>query len=164
MMSGDKLAALIEKGEIEVAPLAYMRGRTLNDSFIILDEAQNTTPEQMKMFLTRLGFGSQDGGHRRRHADRPAARPASRAWHSCPRCSTRSPTSRFVDFDGHDVVRHKLVQRIVAAYKDYGERDRASRCGGGRSGGERATRRASATRRARAGRARRGEDTGRRAP
>ncbi len=58
MMSGDKLAALVEKGEIEIAPLAYMRGRTLNDSFIILDEAQNTTPEQIKMFLTRLGFGS----------------------------------------------------------------------------------------------------------
>ena len=59
MMDGEKLAALIEKGEIEVAPLAFMRGRTLNDSFIILDEAQNTSPEQMKMFLTRLGFGSK---------------------------------------------------------------------------------------------------------
>ena len=59
MMDGEKLATLIEKGEIEVAPLAFMRGRTLNDSFIILDEAQNTSPEQMKMFLTRLGFGSK---------------------------------------------------------------------------------------------------------
>ncbi len=59
MIDGEKLAALIEKGEIEVAPLAFMRGRTLNDSFIILDEAQNTSPEQMKMFLTRLGFGSK---------------------------------------------------------------------------------------------------------
>src|SRR5665811_1043294 len=59
MMDGEKLATLIEKGEIEVAPLAFMRGRTLNDSFIILDEAQNTSPEQMKMFLTRLGFGAK---------------------------------------------------------------------------------------------------------
>ena len=64
-------------GTIEVAPLAYMRGRTLNDSFIILDEAQNTTPEQMKMFLTRLGFGSEGRRDRRRHADRPARRPAT---------------------------------------------------------------------------------------
>ena len=63
----------MERGTIEVAPLAFMRGRTLNDAFIILDEAQNTTPEQMKMFLTRIGFGLASGGHRRRHADRPPA-------------------------------------------------------------------------------------------
>ena len=66
------VARLMDRGTIEVAPLAFMRGRTLNDSFIILDEAQNTTPEQMKMFLTRLGFGSKDRRHRRRHPDRPA--------------------------------------------------------------------------------------------
>ena len=59
MLDADRLAAYMEKGTIEVAPLAFMRGRTLNDSFIILDEAQNTTPEQMQMFLTRLGFGSK---------------------------------------------------------------------------------------------------------
>ena len=72
MMGFDRVARFIERNVIEVAPLAFMRGRTLNDSFIILDEAQNTTLEQMKMFLTRIGFGSQGGGHRRRHADRPA--------------------------------------------------------------------------------------------
>ena len=69
----------LERGNIEVAPLAYMRGRTLDDSFIILDEAQNTTREQMKMFLTRLGFGSQDRHHRRRDADRPAERQGQRS-------------------------------------------------------------------------------------
>ena len=77
MMDFDKVAAVcIERGIIEVAPLAFMRGRTLNDSFVILDEAQNTTSEQMKMFLTRLGYGSQGRDHRRRHPDRPADRPA----------------------------------------------------------------------------------------
>ena len=70
---------MIERNVIEVAPLAFMRGRTLNESFIILDEAQNTTVEQMKMFLTRIGFGSTRGGDRRRHADRPAEWPAVRA-------------------------------------------------------------------------------------
>ena len=79
MMDAERVAAHLEKGVIEVAPLAFMRGRTLNDSFVILDEAQNTTPEQMKMFLTRLGFGSQDGRHRRHHAGRPPARPEVRA-------------------------------------------------------------------------------------
>ena len=78
-MDADRLTAYMERGTIEVAPLAFMRGRTLNDSFVILDEAQNTTPEQMQMFLTRLGFGSQGGRHRRRHPDRPAARAGLRA-------------------------------------------------------------------------------------
>ena len=77
MLEPEVVARLMERGTIEVAPLAYMRGRTLNDSFIILDEAQNTTPEQMKMFLTRLGFGSKVRRHRRRHPDRPARRPAA---------------------------------------------------------------------------------------
>ena len=79
MMDPELVPKLLAAGTVEVAPLAYMRGRTLNDSFVVLDEAQNTTPEQMKMFLTRLGFGIEDGGHRRHHPGRPAAwfqRPA----------------------------------------------------------------------------------------
>ena len=76
MMGFDRVARFIERNVIEVAPLAFMRGRSLNDSFIILDEAQNTTVEQMKMFLTRIGFGSQGGGDGRRHADGPARRQA----------------------------------------------------------------------------------------
>ena len=99
MIDGEKLATLIEKGEIEVAPLAFMRGRTLNDSFIILDEAQNTSPEQMKMFLTRLGLRQQDGRHRRRHADRPAAQPDLGAGHRA-----RGPRRH----RGH---RHRAVRR-----------------------------------------------------
>ena len=79
MLDPDSIPRLMAAGTIEIAPLAYMRGRTLNDSFIILDEAQNTTAEQMKMFLTRLGFGSQRGGDRRRDPGRPADRPGQRA-------------------------------------------------------------------------------------
>ena len=74
MLEPDRMAAYMERGTIEVAPLAFMRGRTLNDSFIILDEAQNTSPEQMQMFLTQARIRLESGGHRRRHADRPAAR------------------------------------------------------------------------------------------
>jgi phosphate starvation-inducible PhoH-like protein len=121
MMSGDKLAALIEKGEIEIAPLAYMRGRTLNDSFIILDEAQNTTPEQIKMFLTRLGFGARmvvTGDITQ--IDLPRGRRSGLAL--VPDVLIDIPDIAFVQFDHRDVVRHKLVQRIVAAYKEYGER------------------------------------------
>ena len=72
MMDPELVPKLLAAGTIEVAPLAYMRGRTLNDSFVVLDEAQNTTPEQMKMFLTRLGFGSTMVVHRRHHPGRPA--------------------------------------------------------------------------------------------
>ena len=79
MLGFDRVARFIERNVIEVAPLAFMRGRSLNDSFIILDEAQNTTVEQMKMFLTRIGFGSQGGGHGRCDADRPAARAGNPA-------------------------------------------------------------------------------------
>lgn len=79
MMGAESYQRLQERGALEVAPLAYMRGRTLSDSFIILDEAQNTTPEQMKMFLTRFGAGSRGGRHRRRDSDRPALRQAERA-------------------------------------------------------------------------------------
>ena len=78
LLGFDKTQKLFEKLSIEIAPLAYMRGRTLNHAFVILDEAQNTTPEQMKMFLTRIGFGSKGGGHRRRNADRLAAQPEKR--------------------------------------------------------------------------------------
>ncbi len=107
----------MEKGIIEVAPLAFMRGRTLNDSFIVLDEAQNTTPEQMQMFLTRLGFGSKivvtgdptqndlARGERSGLADVSEVLPGI-------------PGIEFVNFGSEDVVRHKLVQRIVSAYKE----------------------------------------------
>ena len=80
MMDTEKATRLVERGTIEVAPIAFMRGRTLNDAFVILDEAQNTTSEQMKMFLTRLGLRIEGGGHRRHHADRPAEPAARPAW------------------------------------------------------------------------------------
>ncbi len=118
MMDGEKLTALIEKGEIEVAPLAFMRGRTLNDSFIILDEAQNTSPEQMKMFLTRLGFGSRmvvTGDVTQ--IDLPHSRTSGLV--TVPEVLRGIDDIAVVPFDGHDVVRHKLVQRIVNAYKDH---------------------------------------------
>lgn len=118
MMGVDKVSKLIERNVIEVAPLAYMRGRTLNDAFILLDEAQNTTTEQMKMFLTRLGFGSsavitgditqidlprhQTSGLRQAAEILEGVKGISFNW-----------------FSGRDVVRHKLVQKIVAAYEDY---------------------------------------------
>ncbi len=139
MMSGDKLAALVEKGEIEIAPLAYMRGRTLNDSFIILDEAQNTTPEQIKMFLTRLGFGSRmvvTGDVTQ--IDLPRGRQSGLAL--VPQVLGQIPDISFVTFDQRDVVRHKLVQRIVAAYKDYGERTESERSKSERDRNERAGR------------------------
>jgi len=121
MIDGEKLAALIEKGEIEIAPLAFMRGRTLNDSFIILDEAQNTSPEQIKMFLTRLGFGSKmvvTGDVTQ--IDLPAGRQSGLV--TVPDVLTSIDDIAFVPFDSRDVVRHKLVQRIVAAYKKHGDR------------------------------------------
>ncbi len=126
MMDGEKIAALIEKGEIEVAPLAFMRGRTLNDSFIILDEAQNTSPEQMKMFLTRLGFGARmvvTGDVTQ--IDLPRDRTSGLV--TVREVLQNVPDITTVDFDGHDVVRHKLVQRIVNAYKDHGDRVEAAR-------------------------------------
>ena len=126
MMEGEKLAALIEKGEIEVAPLAFMRGRTLNDSFIILDEAQNTSPEQMKMFLTRLGFGSKmvvTGDVTQ--IDLPHSRVSGLV--TVTEVLEEIDDIDIVQFDGHDVVRHKLVQRIVNAYKDHGDRAEAAK-------------------------------------
>jgi phosphate starvation-inducible protein PhoH and related proteins len=126
MIDGEKLAALIEKGEIEVAPLAFMRGRTLNDSFIILDEAQNTSPEQMKMFLTRLGFGSKmvvTGDVTQ--IDLPHSRTSGLV--TVPEVLEEIDDISIVQFDGHDVVRHKLVQRIVNAYKAHDDEIGAAR-------------------------------------
>ena len=120
MLDADQLTSYMDKGMIEVAPLAFMRGRTLNDSFIVLDEAQNTTPEQMQMFLTRLGFGSKivvtgdptqtdlARGERSGLADVVDVLPGI-------------PGIEFVNFGSEDVVRHKLVQRIVSAYKTRSE-------------------------------------------
>jgi phosphate starvation-inducible PhoH-like protein len=126
MMDGEKLATLIEKGEIEVAPLAFMRGRTLNDSFIILDEAQNTSPEQMKMFLTRLGFGAKmvvTGDVTQ--IDLPHSRISGLV--TVPDVLEEVEDIAITQFDGHDVVRHKLVQRIVNAYKDHGDKAEAAK-------------------------------------
>ncbi|MGZ8783715.1 MAG: PhoH family protein, partial [Gaiellaceae bacterium] len=120
MMDPDRLAAYMERGTIEVAPLAFMRGRTLNDSFIILDEAQNTSPEQMQMFLTRLGFGSKvvvTGDVTQIDLPRDQASGLIQV-----RDILASVDGiRFVEFSHQDVVRHKLVQRIVEAYKLHAE-------------------------------------------
>jgi phosphate starvation-inducible PhoH-like protein len=120
MLDADRLNSFLEKGTIEVAPLAFMRGRTLNDSFIILDEAQNTTPEQMQMFLTRLGFGSKvvvTGDVTQ--VDLPREQ-ASGLIHVR---EILAPVEgiEFVEFGNQDVVRHALVQRIVEAYKRHAE-------------------------------------------
>ncbi len=120
MLDPDRLNAYIDRGTIEVAPLAFMRGRTLNDSFIILDEAQNTSPEQMQMFLTRLGFGSRmvvTGDVTQ--VDLPREQ-ASGLIHVQSILATVEGVA-FVRFTHEDVVRHKLVQRIVEAYKRHAE-------------------------------------------
>jgi len=121
MLGFERVAKLIERSIIEVAPLAFMRGRTLNDSFIILDEAQNTTTEQIKMFLTRVGFGST------------AVITGDITQVDLPR-DKRSGLRHVLDvlrdvegisftfFDARDVVRHPLVQRIVAAYEAHENR------------------------------------------
>ena len=108
---------------IEVAPLAFMRGRALNDSFVILDEAQNTSPEQMKMFLTRLGFGSKmvvTGDITQ--VDLPRDQRSGLIVVSDILDEVKDIS--FIRFGGEDVVRHQLVQRIVAAYDEHGERTR----------------------------------------
>jgi phosphate starvation-inducible PhoH-like protein len=115
MMDAEKAARLLERGTIEVAPLAFMRGRTLNDAFVILDEAQNTTPEQMKMFLTRLGFGSKavvTGDITQ--IDLP--NPRTSGLVEALKVVRDVEGIGFVYFDDKDVVRHKLVQQIVKAY------------------------------------------------
>jgi phosphate starvation-inducible PhoH-like protein len=120
MLDPDRLAAYMEKGTIEVAPLAFMRGRTLNDSFIILDEAQNTSPEQMQMFLTRLGFGSKvvvTGDVTQIDLPREQASGLIQVQDILGAIEGIS----FIRFGHEDVVRHKLVQRIVEAYKRHAE-------------------------------------------
>jgi phosphate starvation-inducible protein PhoH and related proteins len=119
MMGFDRVARFMERNVIEVAPLAFMRGRSLNDSFIILDEAQNTTIEQMKMFLTRIGFGSRavvTGDITQ--TDLPAGKQSGLS-HVVDVLRAVEGVA-FTFFDAHDVVRHPLVQRIVQAYESRG--------------------------------------------
>jgi len=119
MMDIERSQQLMDRGVIEVAPLAFMRGRTLNDSFIILDEAQNTSPEQMKMFLTRLGFGSKvviTGDVTQ--VDLPKGVSGLKQVRDI---LTDVKGIEFVELGSRDVVRHKLVQRIVTAYNQYEE-------------------------------------------
>jgi phosphate starvation-inducible PhoH-like protein len=131
MLDADKLESFLEKGIIEIAPLAFMRGRTLNDSFVILDEAQNTTSEQMKMFLTRLGFNSKaviTGDITQ--IDLPAGKKSGliEALDICGKIEGIG----VVQFNEKDVVRHNLVQRIIRAYEDY-EAGQPMRGGNGKS-------------------------------
>ena len=122
MLGFEKVDKLIEKNVIEVAPLAYMRGRTLNDSFIIMDEAQNTTVEQMKMFLTRIGFGSTavvTGDITQ--IDLPKSQQSG-LKHVINILQSEKKI-RFSFFDSKDVVRHKLVQKIVELYQKYEDLD-----------------------------------------
>ena len=121
MLEPDRVSQHLDKGVIEVAPLAYMRGRTINDSFIILDEAQNTSPEQMKMFLTRLGFNSKmvvTGDITQ--IDLPREHDSGLVVVGDILSDVEG--IEFIRFGEEDVVRHKLVQRIVAAYNDHSQR------------------------------------------
>jgi phosphate starvation-inducible PhoH-like protein len=116
MVDFDRARKLVERGTIEVAPLAFMRGRTLNDSFVILDEAQNTTTEQMKMFLTRLGYGSKaviTGDVTQ--VDLPAGKVSG--LREAQHVLRDIEGIRFVTFTERDVVRHPLVQEIITAYE-----------------------------------------------
>lgn len=125
MMDPEMVPKLLASGTVEVAPLAYMRGRTLNDSFVVLDEAQNTTPEQMKMFLTRLGFGSKmvvTGDVTQ--VDLPGGASGLRL---VPRILDRIDDIHFATLTSDDVVRHTLVGQIVDAYTEYDQRAQAQR-------------------------------------
>jgi phosphate starvation-inducible PhoH-like protein len=118
MLESERVERLLERGTIEIAPIAFMRGRTLNDSFVILDEAQNTTQEQMKMFLTRLGFGSKavvTGDITQ--IDLPAGRTSGLV--EAMKVVRDIEGIEFLYFDDRDVVRHKLVQQIVKAYEAF---------------------------------------------
>ena len=118
MLDVDRVARYLERGTIEIAPIAFMRGRTLNDSFVILDEAQNTTSEQMKMFLTRLGFGSKaviTGDVTQ--IDLPQGRTSGLV--EAMKVVSAIDGIAFIYFDERDVVRHKLVQQIVKAYEAF---------------------------------------------
>ena len=113
MTDMERAATLIEQGIIEIAPLAFMRGRTLNNAFVILDEAQNTTPEQMKMFLTRLGFSSKfvvTGDTTQRDL------LGENGLESARRVLEGTDDIAFVELDRNDIVRHTLVAKIVDAY------------------------------------------------
>lgn len=122
LMGFDKTSKQFERSAIEVAPLAFMRGRTLNQSFIILDEAQNTTPEQMKMFLTRIGFGSKavvTGDV----TQIDLAKHQKSGLVEAREVLEKVRGIAFTHFDSEDVVRHPLVQRIVNAYESYGKKE-----------------------------------------
>jgi phosphate starvation-inducible protein PhoH and related proteins len=122
MMEAEKASKLIERGIIEIAPLAFMRGRTLNDSFIILDEAQNTTTEQMKMYLTRLGYNSKTvitGDITQ--IDLPHGKASGLI--EAEKILSDIEGIKFTYFSERDVVRHKLVQAIVKAYERYEKRN-----------------------------------------
>ena len=124
LLDSDRVERLLDRRTIEIAPLAFMRGRTLNDAFVILDEAQNTTAEQMKMFLTRLGFGSKavvTGDVTQ--IDLPAGRVSGLV--EVLRILERVDGVAFVRFDDRDVVRHPLVRRIVRAYETWSGRPAA---------------------------------------
>ncbi|OOS07743.1 phosphate starvation-inducible protein PhoH [Moraxella cuniculi DSM 21768] len=126
MLGFEKVGKLLERQVIEVAPLAYMRGRTLNNSFVILDEAQNTTPEQMKMFLTRLGFGSRaviTGDMTQ--VDLPRGHQSGLA--QAIKILSGIEEIHITRFDSKDVVRHHLVQKIVQAYDAFDEAEQISR-------------------------------------
>jgi phosphate starvation-inducible PhoH-like protein len=135
LMGFDKTARLFERNTIEIAPLAYMRGRTLNHSFIILDEAQNTTPEQMKMFLTRIGFGTKTvitGDV----TQIDLARGQKSGLIEARRVLADVRGIAFTEFTAADVVRHPLVQKIISAYEKHTRSERIDAPGAG-SGGER---------------------------
>ncbi len=129
----DTVGRMMERGTIEVAPIAFMRGRTLNDSFVILDEAQNTTSEQMKMFLTRIGFNSKaviNGDVTQ--IDLPQGRTSG--LNEVQQVLDGVPGIKFVQFGERDVVRHKLVQAIVRAYDRHDERRQQDANGNGENG------------------------------
>jgi phosphate starvation-inducible PhoH-like protein len=120
MVDFERARKMLERGVIEVAPLAFMRGRTLNDSFVILDEAQNTTGEQMKMFLTRLGYGSKaviTGDVTQ--IDLPAGRTSG--LKEARLILSGIAGIKFIDFSERDVVRHRLVRDIISAYDRFDE-------------------------------------------
>lgn len=130
LMGFDRVAKMFERGAIEIAPLAYMRGRTLNQAFVILDEAQNTTPEQMKMFLTRIGFGSKavvTGDV----TQIDLARGQKSGLVEAREVLKNVRGIAFTYFGAEDVVRHPLVQRIVNAYQSYESRVSGSAPKGG---------------------------------
>ncbi|MEK6592775.1 MAG: PhoH family protein [Pseudomonadota bacterium] len=125
LMGYEKVTRMFERGAIEIAPLAFMRGRTLNHSFVILDEAQNTTPEQMKMFLTRIGFGSKaviTGDV----TQIDLARGQKSGLVEAREVLKKVRGIAFTFFESEDVVRHPLVQRIVNAYENYSSRNPAA--------------------------------------